>query len=46
VLPAGAQGIVLDHPLDGIFAKGYHWWKVAFGDQAGWASESVLEPEG
>ncbi len=45
VLSAGTQGVILDHPLDGILAKGYHWWQVAFGDQVGWVSESVLEPE-
>jgi hypothetical protein len=42
VLPPGAQGFILEHPLNGIFAKGFYWWKIAFGEQVGWASESVL----
>jgi hypothetical protein len=45
-LPPGSQGAVLAHPLDGILAKGYYWWKIDFGDRVGWVSESVLQAGG
>ena len=43
VLPPGSQGVVLAHPLNGVLAKGYSWWKIVFGETAGWISESVLQ---
>ena len=43
VLPPGSQGIVLAHPLNGVLAKSYSWWKIVFGETAGWISESVLQ---
>lgn len=44
VLAPGSQGIVLKplHDLNGVLAKGYHWWKVAFGDVIGWVAEERL----
>jgi hypothetical protein len=42
-LPPGSQGIVLAHPLNGVLAKGYNWWKIAYGETTGWISESVLQ---
>jgi hypothetical protein len=43
VLPPGSQGVVVAHPLNGVLAKGYSWWKIVFGETAGWISESVLQ---
>ncbi len=39
---AGAQGTVVSHQLNGVFAKGTHWWKCNFGGTVGWISESLL----
>jgi hypothetical protein len=44
VISAGTSLAILDHPLNGILAKDYYWWKISWGDQSGWISESVLEP--
>ena len=43
-LPSGAKGIIIPHfeKVNGIQAKGSHWWKVAFGDITGWVSEDSL----
>ena len=43
-IPAGTSGTVLPHAagLEGVFAKGQHWWKVDFGGIEGWVTESVL----
>ena len=43
-LPTGAQGGVQAHAkkLDGIFAKGTYWWKVAFGSTTAWVDERSL----
>jgi hypothetical protein len=43
VLSPGSQGIVLAHPLNGVLAKGYSWWKIVVGEKAGWISESVVQ---
>jgi len=41
----GAQGTVADHSLNGVYAKGYYWWKVDFGGgTVGWVAESLLSP--
>ena len=45
VLPPGSQGVVLAHPLNGVLAKGYSWWKIVSGETTGWISESVLQVE-
>jgi hypothetical protein len=42
VLPAGSQGEIVLHPLNGIQAKGFYWWKAVFSGSTGWVSESVL----
>lgn len=44
LLPAGSPGVILDHALNGVLAKGNTWWKASFGNQSGWISESVLAP--
>jgi hypothetical protein len=41
-------GTIVEHTnrLDGVFAKGYYWWKVDFGGQVGWMADSLLiDPE-
>ncbi len=40
--PSNTQGVVLDHSLRGIYAKGYYWWKCDFGGTVGWVAESLL----
>ncbi len=39
----GAQGVIQAHSLDGVLAKGFCWWKVAFGGNIGWVKEGTLE---
>jgi hypothetical protein len=43
VMPPGSQGVVLAHPLNGVLATGYSWWKIVYGETVGWISESVLQ---
>jgi hypothetical protein len=43
-LAGGTQGTVLAHPLNGVFAKGYYWWKCAVSGTDGWIAESLLAP--
>ena len=40
----GQEGLVLHHNsgLDGVYAKGKHWWKISFGSLTGWVSEDSL----
>jgi hypothetical protein len=42
VVSPGAQGVVLEHPLNGVLAKGYYWWKIDFGGLVGWLNEASL----
>ncbi len=42
-LSAGATGAVLSHSLNGVYAKGYYWWKCAFASSTGWVAESLLQ---
>jgi uncharacterized protein YraI len=44
ILPPGSEGVIAAHELNGVLAKGSYWWKVKFGDVAGWAPEDVLAP--
>jgi len=37
------QGLVLDHHLNGVYAKGYYWWKCSFSGTTGWIAESLLQ---
>ena len=41
---SGDQGVVLDdmNNLNGVLAKGLHWWKVRFGSNTGWMAEEFL----
>lgn len=43
VVSPGAQGIVLEHSLNGILAKGYYWWKIDFRGLVGWLNEASLQ---
>jgi len=44
-IPEGGEAtIVADpHGLDGVLATGSYWWKVRFGDRAGWVSQAAIE---
>jgi hypothetical protein len=36
------QATIVDHPLRGVYAKGYYWWKCNFNGTVGWMSQSLL----
>ena len=40
------QGAVVSHAVNGVYAKGYYWWKCAFGATTGWVAESLLAAPG
>ncbi|MFZ6026568.1 MAG: phosphodiester glycosidase family protein [Chloroflexota bacterium] len=43
VMPAGAVGAIQPHNLNGIFAKGYFWWRVRLeSGLEGWIVEDAL----
>lgn len=42
-LPVGSVGTIVEHPLNGILAKGLHWWKVEIGEITGWVNQNSLE---
>ncbi|MBN1668356.1 MAG: phosphodiester glycosidase family protein [Anaerolineales bacterium] len=44
LVPAGTTGEVLAHPngLDGVSARGSHWWLVRFGAASGWVVEEQI----
>jgi uncharacterized protein YraI len=43
VLPADISGTIQPHSLNGIFAKGYYWWKVTLNTgQTGWVVQDAL----
>jgi len=44
-LPFQSRGLTLEHPLNGVLAKGFYWWKISFDNLTGWVSESVIQPE-
>ena len=41
-LAKNTAGTVVEHSLNGVYAKGYYWWKVDFGTVTGWVAESLL----
>ncbi|MFQ5921560.1 MAG: phosphodiester glycosidase family protein [Anaerolineales bacterium] len=46
-IPEGDPGIVLSHinGLNGVYARGTNWWRVAFERKWGWIAEDDLEAE-
>jgi len=42
ILTPGAQGVILEHSLNGVLAKGAFWWKIVSGEVVGWVSEEFL----
>jgi hypothetical protein len=44
VASPGQQGVIVDHPLNGVLAKGYYWWKIDFGGLVGWVNQDSLGP--
>jgi len=41
-LPANQQGLILDHALKGVYAKGEYWWRCDFSGTVGWVEEDRL----
>ncbi len=41
-LAPGTSGIILDHALNGVLAKGVYWWNVRFESAEGWISQEYL----
>ena len=41
-LASGTPGTVSSHRLNGVFAKGYHWWHGTFGGTSGWVAGNLL----
>lgn len=41
-IAAGAEGMLVRHSLNGVFAKGSYWWCCRFGETEGWAAEGQL----
>ena len=43
-ISAGSSGVVQPHTagLNGVYAKGTHWWLVKFGSVEGWVAETLL----
>jgi hypothetical protein len=35
-ISTGTEGIIVNHSLNGTFAKGEYWWKCQFGSNTGW----------
>ena len=40
------SGTVVSHALNGVFCKGYNWWKVDFSGTVGWIAETLLSTTG
>jgi len=41
-LSANQEGLITDHALKGIYAKGDYWWKCDFDGTVGWVEEDRL----
>jgi hypothetical protein len=42
VVSPGSRGVILEHPMNGVLAKGYFWWKIDFSGQVGWVNQDSL----
>lgn len=42
-LPGASEGVIEDHTLNGVLAKGESWWKWTSGGITGWTQESLIE---
>lgn len=42
VASPGRRGVILEHPLNGVLAKGYYWWKIDFDGLVGWVNQDSL----
>jgi hypothetical protein len=42
-VPSNREGVVMNHHLRGIYAKGYYWWKCDLGTTTGWVAGSLLQ---
>ena len=42
VIALNASGVIVEHNLNGIFARGTFWWKVNFGDVQGWVDQAGI----
>jgi hypothetical protein len=40
---SGATGTVVEHDLNGIWAKGDNWWLIDVAGNEGWAPQSALQ---
>ena len=38
----GQEGTIVDHSLNGVFAKGKYWWKASFTGQEGWIAQDKI----
>ncbi len=43
--PSGSLAVVQEHALNGVLAKGYHWWQVEIETQTGWVGENFLRDD-
>jgi len=41
-LSPGSRGVVVEHPMNGVLAKGYYWWKINFAGITGWVNQDSL----
>ncbi len=41
-LPYQSTAMVVEHPLNGIYANGVFWWKIQAGDNQGWVAETGI----
>lgn len=41
--PLGQEGTISTHPVNGVLAKGFYWWKWSYGSVEGWSVEPFLE---
>lgn len=42
-IPYLEEGGIIEHSVNGIYAKGKYWWKCSFSSNEGWIDENLLE---